>query len=110
MKYYDELPEMECLAGDTLPLFHISPKTGSFDGCRMELVIAGEKTPTTPLICKECKADSTGFNVRLTSEDTSLLAEGCYDLHFRLIGREGLSYRKLAGKLVVHKAAEGELP
>lgn len=109
MKCFEELPEIECLSGDTLPQFFISPSTGTFDGCRMELIAAGEKTRGTALLCKECKADNKGFTVRLTAEDTSLLGEGSYLVHFRLIGRDGLDYRKLTIKLRIHNAAKGEL-
>lgn len=108
MKYFDSLPDMECLSGDTLPEFHISPKTGNFDGCGMELILSKEKSPATAVVCKKCTSDVDGFKVQLTSYDTENLIAGDYMLHFRMVDVKGLSHRKLVGRLHVIKAAKGE--
>lgn len=107
MKFYDKLPDMECLSGDTLGTFRINPKTGNFSGCRMQMIIARHDSPGFSEICKECTFEDGGFSVQLTSEDTEELREGTHFIHFRLIDSSGLSYRKLAGRLYVHQAAGG---
>lgn len=105
--FFDRLPDMECLSGDTLGTFCISPKEGSFSGCRMQVIVASCRSPKVISICKECTLSQGIFRVMLTSEDTKPLGEGMYTLHFRLIDSAGLSYRKLAGKLYVHQVADG---
>ncbi len=107
MRFYDKLPDMECLSGDTLGIFRIDPETGSFSGCRMQIIVARLDSPDYSEICKECDFEDGGFSVQLTSEDTEKLREGTHFVHFRLVDSSGLSYRKLAGRLYVHKAAEG---
>ena len=105
--FFDRLPDMECLSGDTLGTFCISPKDGSFLGCRMQVIVANCRSPKVISICRECALSQGIFRVTLTSEDTKSLGEGVYTLHFRLIDSAGLSYRKLAGKLLVHQVADG---
>lgn len=107
IRFYDKLPDMECLSGDTIGTFRISPKSGSFSGCRMQIIIARSDSQLSAEICKECTADSDGFSVQLTSEDTAKLCEGTYFIHFRLVDSTGLSHRKLAGKMYVHQVARG---
>lgn len=106
--FYDKLPDMECLSGDTIGTFRISPKSGSFSGCRMQIIVARQNSPLSAVICKECTADGGDFTVQLTSEETSRLTEGTHVLHFRLIDGNGMSRRKLAGYLYVHQVAKGE--
>ncbi len=89
---------MECLSGDTLD---------SLENCRMQAIIARTSDPTNAVICKECEQAEEGFSVTLTSEDTGKLSEGMYKIHFRLIGADGLSRRKLSGNLYVVQTAEG---
>ncbi|MBR2284560.1 MAG: hypothetical protein IJ874_09140 [Ruminococcus sp.] len=105
--FYDKLPDMECLAGDTLPTFVVSVEADSLEGCRMQFIAARSNDPTNAVICKECEAVDEGFAVILTSEDTEKLTEGMYKIHFRLIGADNLSRRKLSGVLYVVSAAKG---
>lgn len=108
MTFYDKLPDMECLSGDTLPDFTISVESeDSLAGCRMQLILAKSNTPDICVVCKECSLIECGFRVQLDSNDTRKLTEGTYDIHFRLITPDGVSYRKLAGSLYVHTAAQG---
>lgn len=108
MIFYDKLPDMECLSGDTLPDFTISVESyDSLEGCRMQLILAKFNTPDVCALCKECDAIEGGFTVQLDSSDTSKLSEGAYDAHFRLLTPDGRSYRKLFGSLYVHTAAQG---
>ena len=108
MIFYDKLPDMECLSGDTLPDFKISVESeDGLDGCRMQLILAKFNTPDVCYVCKECDLTEDGFTVQLDSSDTSKLSEGTYDMHFRLISPDGKSYRKLFGSLYVHTAAQG---
>lgn len=105
--FFDRLPDMECLRGDTLGNFVISADTGSFDGCRMQVIIARKDTPAVAVICKECELSGGEFHVLISSNDTLELREGTHIIHFRLIDENGLSYRKLAGNLYVHQTAQG---
>lgn len=107
IKFYDKLPDMECLSGDTLGTFRISPLSGNFSGCRMQIIVVRHDAPEFSAICKECTFENGGFSVQLTSEDTSKLREGTHFVHFRLIDGGGLSHRKLAGRMYVHCAAQG---
>lgn len=108
MIFYDKLPDMECLSGDTLPDFTISVDSeGSLEGCRMQLILANSHTPDICAVCKDCTLTDDGFTVQLDSSDTKKLAEDTYDIHFRLITPDGKSYRKLSGSLYVHTSAQG---
>ena len=109
MRFYEKLPDMECIIGDTLPEFNISVDgETSLSGCTMQLIVADSKAPETAVICKECTAVTGGFKVILTSEETALLSgETVYFMHFRLI-KNGLSYRKLRGCLTTKSAPEGD--
>lgn len=49
--FFNRLPDMECLRGDTLGNFVISADTGSFDGCRMQVIIARKDTPAVGELC-----------------------------------------------------------
>lgn len=105
--FFDRLPDMECLRGDTLGNFVISADTGSFDGCRMQVIVARKDAPEVALICKECELSGGEFHVLISSSDTAELREGTHAVHFRLIDENGLSYRKLAGNLYVYRTASG---
>ncbi len=105
--FFDRLPDMECLRGDTLGNFVISADTSSFDSCRMQVIIARKDAPAAALMCKECELLDGKFHVLISSEDTAELREGTHIIHFRLIDENGLSYRKLAGNLYVHQTAAG---
>lgn len=108
MKFYNKLPDMECIAGDTLPTFTISVSSeDELTGCSMQVILARCTSPDISAICKDCTLVDESFRVQLTSDDTGTLSEGAYDIHFRFIGANGLSYRKLIGKLYVHSAAHG---
>lgn len=106
MKFYDKLPDMEFLSGDTLPAFHVEVEGTIQSGSTMECIVSKSTTPTTSVITKECTAESGGFVVQLTSEDTTSLTEGSYLIHFRLISGD-LSFRKLAGTMYIHSVAVG---
>lgn len=110
--FYDKLPDMRCIAGDTLPTFVVSVDADSLTGCRMQLIAAKSSDPTMAVLCKECELTAIDseecFAVTLTSEDTGSLSEGIYLLHFRMIGANGLDYRKLYGQLYVSSAAKGD--
>lgn len=106
MKFYGVIPDMEFLSGDTLPAFHVQVEGTTQSGSTMECIISKAEAPNTAVITKECTAEDGGFAVQLTSEDTTLLTEGLYLIHFRLISG-GFSFRKLLGKMYVHSVAIG---
>ena len=106
MKFYNEIPDMEFLSGDTLPAFHVQVEGSDAAGSTMECIVCRSTTPTVAVITKACTPESGGFMVQLTSEDTAPLIEGSYLIHFRLISGD-LSFRKLAGMMYVHSAPIG---
>ena len=109
MIFYDKIPDMECLSGDTLPDFTISVESeDSLAGCRMQLILADSHTPDRCVLCKECTPTEDGFSVQLDSTDTKSLPEKTYNIHFRLLTPDGRSFRKLSGSLYVHTAAQGD--
>lgn len=107
-KFYDTMPTMECLQGDTLDTFRIYVNDfGDLEGCTMQLILEDKQLIGTAKKIKTCTAIDGGFEVRLTSTDTSSL-HGTYNLHFRMKDASGLSHRKLAGVLIVRPAVQGE--
>ncbi len=106
MKFYNEIPDMEFLSGDTLPAFHVQVEGTIPSGSTMECIVSKSTTTTTSVITKVCTAEEGGFAVQLTSEDTTSLTEGSYLIHFRLISGD-LSFRKLAGMMYVHSVPIG---
>lgn len=107
MKFYSKIQDMECLSGDTLPAFHVQVEADGLTGCTMQIVLAESHPPGTVVLTKDCTAEAGGFAVQLTSEDTSSLTEGTYIIHFKLV-KDGLSYKKLVGRLYVHSVAGGD--
>lgn len=104
VKFYEILPEMECLQGDTLPAFLIEAE-GTDPDMHMYLILASQYKPQMTVVRKECTATGNGFQVQLTSEETKTL-RGTYQLHFCL-SANGLKYKKIAGILNVIPVAEG---
>lgn len=107
VRFYDKIPDMECLQGDTLPAFIISAEADELTNCRMQIILADWSSPETATLTKECTATEDGFAVILTSEDIKNL-KGLFYMHFRFIGADGLSRRKLSGSLNILPAPEGE--
>lgn len=108
MLFYDKLPDMECLTGDTLPTFTIEIEGTNLNGCRMELMVSKATDPSEAVICKECEKIENGFEVTLTSDDTSKLSgETVYKIHFRFIDSSGFIYKKLCGNLVARSVPRG---
>lgn len=109
MKFYGQMHDMECLSGDTLPVFDVEVEVGkgSLTGGTMNIIVAKSDSPQIPLINKACDATEDGFCVQLDSYDTAGLMEGTYDMHFKFTASDGNCYRKLFGKLYVHTVAQG---
>lgn len=74
--FFDRLPDMECLRGDTLGNFVIPADTGDFADCSMQVIIAGKNAPAAALICKECELSDGEFHVLISSSDTMQLSGG----------------------------------
>lgn len=109
MKYYNELPPMECLSGDTISFVIRLESEGealSTDGYSMRLVVAEEENPKAAELVKDCEVADGAFAVVLTSKETADW-QGGYELHLALYDAEGLIYRKLAGTLWVKPTAWG---
>ncbi len=107
MVFYDKMPDMECLVGDTMPKFSIEIE-GNLSGCSMKVIIAKANEPTKAVISKECESVSDGFEVTLTHEDTSkLIGETAYRIHFEFTDAEGGKYKKLYGNLLMRSVPRG---
>ncbi len=107
IRFYDRMPTMECLQGDTLDEFEISVDDfDSLDGCTMQLILEDQKLLGTAKKTKDCTLSDGCFKVQLTSADTSGL-HGVYNMHFRMKDTNGLSHRKLAGILIVKRTVQG---
>ena len=103
---YNKIPDMECISGDTLPIFEVSVEAESLENCRMQCVLSKASAPENTLICKDCNKIDGGFSVILTSEDTGKLAEGTYIIYFRLTDSAGFDYIKLCGNLYVRSGPD----
>lgn len=109
-KFYNELPPMTCLAGDTIGPFRITLQDGGTSvnplECSMRLIVAQSESPTVAVKVKECSNVGGVFEVTLTSDDTQTL-NGVYELHFALHDASKLIHRKLYGTLHVKPVAKG---
>lgn len=111
IKFYDELPPMECFAGDTLPGFHIIPEgiTG-FSSGSMVLLLEEHKVQGAVALQKSCSyVEDTAlgghFYVKLSTADTSGLC-GTYRVHIILtVGTD--DHEKLTGTLHVRAKVRG---
>ena len=105
--FYNELPPMECFAGDTLPAFEIKPEGITLaNSATMVLLLEDHKTPGAVALSKNCSlVEDTilgkHFHVQLGSSDTSSL-NGTYRLHF-IMAQNGAEYEKLTGTLRVRQ-------
>ncbi|MDE5754301.1 MAG: hypothetical protein K2H89_07165 [Oscillospiraceae bacterium] len=105
-KFYDTMPTMECLQGDTLETFQIHIESDSPENFTMQLILEDQKLLGTAKLTKNCTFSDECFHVQLTSNDTANL-HGTYYMHFRLKDASGLSYRKLAGVLIIRPSVQG---
>lgn len=108
ISFYDRLPDMECLSGDTLPEFIIEIEGDIPAGSTLQLILARSDDPTDTVVVKEAAKTAEGYKVQLTSDDTLALYEGVYFITFRLSDdNTGLRYLKLRGSLYVRATAQG---
>ena len=105
MNFYDKLPDMECLSGDTLPAFHVQVDE-NVSGATMQIILARKETPDVAVVIKDCTAETGGFVVQLTNAETKDLLEGTYVMLFEL-SQDDLKLKKLVGNLYVHRVAGG---
>lgn len=109
MKFYDELPDMEFTAGDTLPVFSVAVRANNLSDTRMFLIMARKTNPVESVLSVECtRINNTTFKVQLTSALTRDLNEGLYEMHFSLRAPDGVThFDKLRGDVYVHAAGGG---
>ena len=108
--FYDKIPDMEFLAGDTLDTFVIETDTDVLSEATMYLIISAGSNPVEAIVSKQCsQTAATTFEVQLTSADTEILSEGEYNLDFVLQFSSGNSYKKLHGKVYVHSSVRRQL-
>ena len=105
VRFYNEISDMECLQGDTLPEFHISIENAS-DFSGLSMILESLDFPEQAVLTKSGTASDGGFTVRLTSEDTQNLS-GVYRFHICLTDNNGLKYKKIEGTMNIIPVAEG---
>ena len=106
-KFYDTMPTMECLQGDTLETFQICiDNLNSPENATMQIILEDQKLLGTARLTKNCTFSDGCFQVQLTSNDTAGL-HGTYYMHFLLKDANGLKYRKLTGTLIVRRSVQG---
>lgn len=112
MRFYDKLPDMECLTGDSSPVFNIEVETEyDLSECSMYMVLARATDPTSAVVTKQCQfsTDETYsegvFQVQLSSSDTASLSEGLYSLYFSLHTPDSLKHKKLYGNIYIRASA-----
>lgn len=112
MRYYDKLPDMECLAGDASPVFNVEVETEyDLSECTMYVVLAKATDPTVSLISKECQYSTSEaypdglFQAQLTSSETAALSEGMYCIYFSLHTPDDLKQKKLYGNIYIKASA-----
>jgi hypothetical protein len=105
-RLYREAQRMQCMAGDTLPEFHIFTDLDNEQimGCTMALIIEPLSSPGAAALTKQCarysEDDRHGFWVQLMTEDTAALI-GTYRMHFVMTDANAVQYRKLICDLSV---------
>lgn len=106
-RFYDRIPNLECLSGDTLDVFNVHVNDfGDLTGCTMQVLLEDQKAIGNAAFVKTCDPVEGGFQVQLTSTDTEKL-NGVYNMHFCMKDAESRSYRKLAGILYIRRTAQG---
>lgn len=106
IKFYNELPDMEFTAGDTLPAFSVTVSEESLNDASMNLILSLMSNPVEAALTKTCTPSGSTFSVQLTSSDTSGLNEGEYIMEFALT-LNGNCYKKLRGSVYVHGSTGG---
>lgn len=101
IKSFNEIPDIECLSGDTLDEMEITiDGMSELTNPTMKCIISKRGSENSVLVTKDCTATSTGFTVQLTSSDTQQL-RGAYWLDFVLTA-SGIKFKRLRGCLIVH--------
>lgn len=106
IKFYNELPDMEFTAGDTLPVFSVTVSEESLNAASMNLVLSLRSNPVEAVLTKACILSDSTFFVQLTSSDTVGLNEGEYIMEF-VMTLNSNSYRKLRGSVYIHGSTGG---
>ena len=107
MKFYKEPEPMECLAGDTLPEFHIKViGAASQTGLTLLLRVIPVSNPDSIACTKYGTASENGFTVQLNGADTMHL-KGAYYLDFIVEDNTAAKHKKIRGVLVVHRSGKG---
>ena len=108
MKFYSDIPSMECLAGDTLDTFEVDVENlADYQNPKAHVQLSRINEPTAIELWKECSLSETGFSVSITSADTEKL-KGCYYMDF-IITSCGNHYKKLRGILHVYPHVMGDI-
>ncbi len=106
LRFYDKLPDMECLTGDASPVFNIEAETSyDLNECTMYMVLTKDTDPTSAIVTKECEFFNNIFSVQLSSSDTAGLMEGSYSLYFSLHTPDELKHKKLYGHIYIKASA-----
>lgn len=106
-KLYKDIPLLELIAGDTLPAYRVTVMSGGkpVPGT-MQLIVSRAENPETAVLIRDCTPADGAFSVTVTGRDTARL-NGEYVYHLAFFAAGGSTYRRLAGRLIVHPAAQG---
>lgn len=106
--FYNRIPDMECLAGDTLDTMEIEV-TGleNLTSPSMKVVVSKKGKENNIVVQKSCSlnGEGTGFTVTIDSDDTERL-NGVYWVDF-ILTANSVHYKKLRGILVVYPQYKG---
>ena len=105
MKIYTEIPDMEILAGDTLPTIQITVTGASLSGLTAAAAIVSVQKPNAVLNTIACTSSETGFELTVPATATAGL-DGEYYLDVTISGT-GIQYKRIRGLLIVRKSARG---
>lgn len=110
--FYNKIPEMECLSGDTLDTMEITVEgIENLTSPSMRAQISKRNAENSIVVNKACtlmkddEDNPTGFSVTIDSDDTAQL-RGAYWLDF-ILSDNGLHYKKMRGCLVVYPQFRG---
>ncbi len=106
-KLYREIPAFELLAGDTLPPFRVTVLSGEMPvPGTMQMIVCRAESPDRAVLTKDCEGAAGVYSVTVTGGETARL-NGAYVYHLAFFTADGGTYRRLAGRLYVHPAAQG---
>lgn len=102
--FYNVIPEMHLLSGDTLPAFTVHIIDAEItENMTMKMILSQQHLPGLTVLEKEMTRVGDGFTAVLETSDTQAL-HGAYWLDLVLSDGQKCQYKKLRGALIVDEA------